>query len=142
MRQSAGTLLYRHGPEGLEVLLVHPSGAYNRHAPWSLPKGEPGQGETDLEATARRETLEETGVTAGPLVPLGHVDYRRSRKRIHGFAGPAPEDAAPRPTSWEVDQARFLPLAEARERLHPDQVVFLDRLAEHLGAASDERMGS
>ena len=42
MRQSAGTLLYREGPEGLEVLLVHPSGAYNRRAPWSIPKGEPG----------------------------------------------------------------------------------------------------
>src|SRR5262249_5787513 len=25
MKQSAGTLLYRHGPEGIEVLLVHPS---------------------------------------------------------------------------------------------------------------------
>src|SRR5690348_13042123 len=99
MRQSAGTLLYREGPEGLEVLLVHPSGAYNRHAPWSIPKGEPGE-ETDLEETARRETREETDVTAaGPLVPLGHMDYRKSRKRVHCFAGPAPADAAPRPAS-------------------------------------------
>ena len=28
MKQSAGTLLYRHGPQGLEVLIVHPSGWY------------------------------------------------------------------------------------------------------------------
>ena len=42
MKQSAGTLLYRQGPEGLEVLIVHPSGAYNRKAPWSIPKGIPG----------------------------------------------------------------------------------------------------
>jgi hypothetical protein len=33
MRQSAGTLLYRQGPEGLEVVLVHAAGAYNRKAP-------------------------------------------------------------------------------------------------------------
>jgi predicted NUDIX family NTP pyrophosphohydrolase len=134
MKQSAGTLLYRQGENGLEVLLVHPSGAYNRRAPWSIPKGVPGGGETDLEATARRETREETGVTAGELFPLGFMDYRKSRKRVFCFAGPAPADAAPRPTSWEVDQARFLPLAEARDLLHPDQAVFLDRLQEHLAA--------
>jgi predicted NUDIX family NTP pyrophosphohydrolase len=132
MKQSAGTLLYRNGPLGLEVLLVHPSGPYNRRAPWSIPKGEPAEDETDLEATARRETLEETGVRAGPLVSLGHADYRRSRKRIHAFAGLAPEDAAPTVQSWEVDQVEFLPLDEARKRLHPDQHVFLDRLLEHL----------
>jgi predicted NUDIX family NTP pyrophosphohydrolase len=131
MRQSAGTLLYRRGDAGLEVLLVHPSGAYNRHAPWSIPKGEPGN-DTDLEATARRETEEETGVVAGPLTYLGSMVYRKSRKEVHCFAGPAPADAAPKTASWEVDQARFVPLDEARELLHLDQRVFLDRLSEHL----------
>jgi predicted NUDIX family NTP pyrophosphohydrolase len=132
MRQSAGTLLYRQGPDGLEVLLVHPSGAYNRKAPWSIPKGEPGE-DPDLEATARRETLEETGVAAGALVPLASITYRKSRKEVHCFGGAAPAGAAPRPTSWEVDQAAFVPLARARELLHPDQVPFLDRLVAHLG---------
>jgi predicted NUDIX family NTP pyrophosphohydrolase len=138
MRQSAGTLLYREGPEGLEVLLVHPSGAYNRRAPWSIPKGEPG-GEAELEETARRETLEETGVTAGPLALLGHMDYKKSRKRVHCFAGPAPPDADPRPASWEVDQACFVTLEKARELLHRDQCVFLDRLVQHLKGARDRR---
>jgi predicted NUDIX family NTP pyrophosphohydrolase len=132
MKQSAGTLLYRQGPEGLTVLLVHPSGAYNRGKPWSIPKGIPDDGETDLELTARRETLEEAGVTAGPLVSLGHIDYTRSRKRIHCFVGPAPADAEPRLASWEIDQARFLTLEEARQLLHPEQQPFLDRLEEHL----------
>jgi predicted NUDIX family NTP pyrophosphohydrolase len=131
MRQSAGTLLYRQGSEGLEVLLVHPSGAYNRRAPWSIPKGEPGN-DPDLEATARRETLEETGVSAGALVSLGYMDYRKSRKRVHCFAGPVPADAAPQPASWEVDQARFVSWQEAHALLHPDQRVFLDRLEEKL----------
>jgi len=131
-KQSAGTLLYRRANDGIEVLLVHPSGGYNRHAPWSIPKGIPDEGETDLEATARRETLEETGVTAGPLTALGFIDYQKSRKRVFCFAGPAPPDAAPRTASWEVDQARFVRLEEGRDLLHPDQRVFLDRLADHL----------
>jgi predicted NUDIX family NTP pyrophosphohydrolase len=132
MKRSAGTLLYRHRPEGLEVLLVHPGGNYNRKAPWSIPKGEPNDGETDLEAVARRETLEETGLEAGELVGLGDMVYRKSRKQVHCFAGPAPATPEPLPCSWEVDQAQFLLLDQARKLIHPDQAVFLDRLVEHL----------
>jgi predicted NUDIX family NTP pyrophosphohydrolase len=133
--QSAGTLLYRRGEKGWEVLLVHPSGAYNRHRPWSIPKGVPDP-EEDLEHCARRETAEETGVVPGPLQYIGSVSYRKSRKTIHAWAGPAPADAQPRCASWEVDQARFVPLEEARQLLHPDQVAFLDRLAELLHRAN------
>jgi predicted NUDIX family NTP pyrophosphohydrolase len=133
VKQSAGTLLHRSGPQGLEVLLVHPSGNYNRQAPWSIPKGEPEEG-IGLEETARRETLEETGVTAGVLIPLGHMDYQKSKKRVHCFAGPAPADAAPHPASWEVDRAEFVPVERARVLLHPDQRVFLDRLGELLSS--------
>jgi predicted NUDIX family NTP pyrophosphohydrolase len=132
MKQSAGTLLYRHVTDGLEVLLVHPSGNYNRHAPWSIPKGVPNDGEDDLETVARRETLEETGIKVGELTSLGDMIYRKSRKQVFCFAGPAPDNANPKPTSWEVDKAEFLPLDKARQLLHPDQVVFLDRLQKHL----------
>ena len=131
MKQSAGTLLYREGPDGLEVLIVHPSGNYNRNKPWSIPKGEPDAGE-ELEATARRETLEETGVTAGELTPLGTVQYTKSKKTIHAFAGPAPADAEPRCASWEIDQARFVAIDEARTLMHPEQAPFLDRLQAQL----------
>jgi predicted NUDIX family NTP pyrophosphohydrolase len=136
MKQSAGTLLYRHGADGLEVLLVHPSGNYNRKAPWGIPKGEPDENESDLEATARRETLEETGVVAGPLTSLGDIVYTKSRKRVSCFAGPAPTDAVPRCASWEVDQACFVPLDKARRLIHPDQAAFLERLQEHLKSAA------
>ena len=129
---SSGTLLYRQGPRGLEVLLVHPAGNYNRGKPWSIPKGNLNAGETDL-AAARRETREETGVIAGELVPLGEVRYRKSGKRVVCFAGPAPVDAAPACDSWEVDRAEFVELSQAREWLHPDQLPFLDRLRELLG---------
>jgi predicted NUDIX family NTP pyrophosphohydrolase len=126
--RSAGTLLYRDHDGQLEVLLVHPSGNYNRHKPWSIPKGVPDERES-LEDAARRETLEETGVTAGPLEPLGSIEYTKSRKQVHAFAGPC-EDGIPRCASWEVDRAEFVPIERARELLHPDQRPFLDRLEE------------
>lgn len=135
-KQSAGTLLYRHGSAGLEVLIVHPSGPYNRRAPWSIPKGIPDDGETDLEQTARRETLEEVGIIAGDLMPLGLIEYKKSHKDVHCFAGPAPVGAEPRPTSWEIDQACFVSIEEARRLLHPDQAPFLDRLLTHLMTSS------
>jgi predicted NUDIX family NTP pyrophosphohydrolase len=133
-KESSGTVLYRHVGDGLEVLLVHPAGNYNRRAPWGIPKGQPDPGE-DMEATARRETMEETGLIAGDLKPLGFVDYTRSKKRVHGFAGPAPVDAAPHCASWEVDKVEFVELTRARRIIHPDQAAFLDRLVQHLGGA-------
>jgi predicted NUDIX family NTP pyrophosphohydrolase len=132
MKESAGTLLYRQGENGLEVLLVHPSGNYNRGKPWSIPKGLSDADEAHMEMTARRETLEETGVVASKLVDLGYIEYKKSKKRVHCFAGPAPPEAAPRCASWEVDKAEFVPLQQARQLMHPDQVPFLDRLLSHL----------
>jgi len=138
MKQSAGVLLYREGTEGIEVLLVHPSGAYNRRSPWSIPKGIIDEGET-AEQAARRECFEETGVRAGELTPIGSIVYKKSRKRIQAFAGPAPVDAAPRCASWEVDCAEFVSLERGRELIHPDQRPFLDRLELLLrGEWSDE----
>ena len=135
MKQAAGLLLYRRKADVLEVLLVHPSGNYNRKAPWSLPKGLPDEGESLLDA-AIRETREEAGVSADAhrdaLIPLGHIDYTRSRKRVHAFALEAPPDAAPHPASWEIDLVEFFPLDEAQKLIHPDQKAFLNRLAELL----------
>jgi predicted NUDIX family NTP pyrophosphohydrolase len=129
MKTAAGLVLYRRGASGWEVLLIHASGNYNRGKPWSIPKGETDPGETDMQVTARREVREETGVDyKGPVVPLGTVQYKKSRKIIHAFAAAAPEDAKPHCASWEVDSAEFVPLEEARKRLHPDQMPFLERL--------------
>jgi predicted NUDIX family NTP pyrophosphohydrolase len=131
-RESSGTVLWRRTSIGIEVLLVHPAGNYNRRAPWGIPKGQPDPGE-DMESTARRETMEETGLTAGSLEPLGFIDYTRSKKRVHAFAGPAPIDALPRCASWEVDKAEFIEISRARRIIHPDQAPLLDRLLRHLG---------
>jgi predicted NUDIX family NTP pyrophosphohydrolase len=54
---SAGLLLFRQGPNGLEVFLAHPGGPFWRRkdaGAWTIPKGliEPGE---DVLTTARRE---------------------------------------------------------------------------------------
>jgi predicted NUDIX family NTP pyrophosphohydrolase len=131
MKQTAGTLLYRYTDHGLEVLLVHASGNYNKHASWSIPKGLPDPSE-HFEQAARRETQEETGVIAGELTSLGYVDYTKTRKRIHCFAGLAPADAAPKVASWEVDKVEFVSIDKANEIIHPDQAPLLKRLREQL----------
>jgi predicted NUDIX family NTP pyrophosphohydrolase len=128
MKESAGLFLWREVEGGIEVLVVHPSGAYNRAAPWGIPKGEidPGEG---AEEAARREVREETGVdVTGPLVSLGHVDYTRSRKRVHAFAAPLPAGAVARCASWEIDRAEWVSPDEARDRMQRDQKAFVDRL--------------
>jgi predicted NUDIX family NTP pyrophosphohydrolase len=125
---ASGTVLYRIVDGSVEVLLVHPSGNYNRRAPWGIPKGAPNPEET-LEAAARRETWEETGLEiTSVLIDLGHVDYTRSKKRVHGYAAQAPDGAAPRCASWEVDKVEFIEITRARRIIHPDQAALLDRL--------------
>jgi predicted NUDIX family NTP pyrophosphohydrolase len=128
MKFSAGILLYRQGATAVEVLLVHPSGNYNRRSPWGIPKGEIDPGETPEQA-ARRETREEVGLDiTGALIPLGHCDYTRTRKRVFAFAFLADPSLEPGPLSWEIDQAKFFPLDEARRLCHSAQSIFLDRL--------------
>jgi 8-oxo-dGTP diphosphatase len=135
--ESAGLVVYRNIATCLEVLLIHPSGNYNRRAPWGIPKGLP-DGDEPLAQAAVRETREETGVDLSAaldsgLAPLGYVEYKRSRKRIHAFAALAPAGTKPIVACWEIDQAEFLPIEEARQRIHPDQLPLLDRLVEILG---------
>ncbi|MEZ6069111.1 MAG: NUDIX domain-containing protein [Pirellulales bacterium] len=121
------------GDGAWEVLLVHPSGNYNRHKPWSIPKGVPDEGE-ELEAAARRETQEEADVVAGALTFLGEIAYRKSGKRIFCYAGPAPKTPARAALHGKSTAPSFFPLAK-RTVLHPDQVPFLDLLLAHLASA-------
>jgi predicted NUDIX family NTP pyrophosphohydrolase len=151
-RQSAGILLHRAGPDGPEVLLVHPGGPFWRKrdaGAWSIPKGEHEPGEDAL-ACAVREFEEETGssVAGAELASLGEV-RQRGGKLVAAWAAAGDVDAeAVRSNTFEmewpprsgrmqefpeVDRAAWFGLDEARERINPAQAALLDRLTELLG---------
>jgi 8-oxo-dGTP pyrophosphatase MutT (NUDIX family) len=111
--RAAGGALVRDGKSGPEVLLVHrPS-----HGDWSLPKGKALDGESD-EDCALREVEEETGVRCALEFELPSTRYRDARGRpkvvrywaMRAVAG----EGAP---ATEVDEVRWLPLAEALDML-------------------------
>jgi 8-oxo-dGTP diphosphatase len=95
-----------------EVLLVRRGRPPNAGA-WSLPGGAQKLGET-ADAAARRELLEETGLTVGPLLLAAHVDSIHAdpdgRVRYHytilDFAA-AWTGGQPRP-GGDVDAAAFV----------------------------------
>jgi 8-oxo-dGTP pyrophosphatase MutT (NUDIX family) len=99
---------------GDQVLVITPAGKRVT----GLPKGGPNAGETP-EETAVREVREETGITATVREPLGavHYWYRRSGRRVHktvrfflcDFVSGSTADH-----DHEVDEARWIPLAQAR----------------------------
>jgi 8-oxo-dGTP diphosphatase len=129
----AAGCLVRHRFDGdggaYHYLIVHPSGRYNRKRPYSIPKGLVEEGEQPDEA-ALRETREETGLACRILAPLGQMQYTKSRKIVIAYlAEPLepPPSTRLEPGDWEIDRAEFVPADEAREKLHPDQRVFIDR---------------
>ena len=145
--------MYRRRGGNVEVLLVHPGGPFfkNKDAGiWTIPKGEPAEGE-ELIDTARREFVEETGfaVPQGELLPLGQVK-QKAGKVVHAWAfeGDCDPDKIkcntfkmqypPGSGQWrtfpEVDKAAFFDLVTAREKINPAQAEFLDRLAEQVSA--------
>lgn len=126
---AAGCLVRARFAGEWRYLIVHPSGNYNRKAPYSIPKGLVEAGES-AEDTALRETREETGLACRIVATLGEIAYVRTRKRVVGFLAEALEPPAStvlEPGDWEIDRAEFLPADEARARLHPDQRPFVDR---------------
>jgi 8-oxo-dGTP pyrophosphatase MutT (NUDIX family) len=89
-----------------------------------LPKGHP-DGEETAEEAARREVAEEAGVQGELIADLGDVTYRYERrgrkvaKRVRFFLYRYTSgDVADH--DHEIEQARWLPLAEAAEQLSYD----------------------
>jgi len=151
-RVSAGVLLYRRRPAGLEVLLAHPGGplfARKDAGHWTIPKGEVEPGE-ELLAVARREFEEETGHPPpdGAIIELGSI-VQKGGKVVHAWAiegdlDPANAVSNTFELSWppgtglrqlfpEIDRVEWFDLDEARRRVKETQIPLLERLEAALG---------
>jgi predicted NUDIX family NTP pyrophosphohydrolase len=150
--RSCGLLLYRRETDdSVSVWIGHMGGPFWQKkdaAAWSIPKGEPVAGETDLDA-ALREFAEEIGHPAPPAewALLGEFE-QPSRKVVVVFAAQTdfaidtvssnlfeaewPPRSGRRQWFPEIDDARWVPVGEARVKVVRGQVAMLDALEAHL----------
>ncbi|NEB01081.1 NUDIX domain-containing protein [Streptomyces sp. SID13726] len=153
MRTSAGLLLFRHTPDGLEVLLGHMGGPFFAHrdaGAWGVPKGEYEPGSESAWDAARREFQEELGLAPpdGEAVPLGEVRQANGKVvtawAIEADLDPATVVPGTFRMEWppksgrtqefpELDRVEWFGLDRARAVIVTAQAAFLDRLAEHSG---------
>ena len=127
--RAAGAMLWRPGPDGPEVALIH----RQRYDDWSLPKGKSLPGEHVL-LTAVREVAEETGIRVilGRRLPSTHYQQHGNQpKTVDYWAAKAAD--GPQPDfvpNEEVDEVGWLGIPAARERLsYPHDVSVLDEFA-------------
>jgi predicted NUDIX family NTP pyrophosphohydrolase len=150
---SAGILLFRHAPSGLEVLLAHQGGPFwvtKDVGHWTIPKGEVEPGEAWIDV-ARREFAEETGheLQVNEDLPLGEITQKSGKIvvawAIEGDLDPALAHSNSVSVEWpprsgrfqdfpEIDRVEWFDLAEARRRLKAAQVPFIERLEAALQA--------
>ena len=150
-RTSAGLLLYRRGPRGVEVLLAHPGGPFfaaRDAGAWTVPKGEIEEGEEPY-AVARREFREEVGHDPPDAAPIDLGEIRqKGGKLVHawaveGDADPGTAVSNTFPLEWprgsgryvetpEIDRVEWFSVEEARRRIKETQIPLVDRLLERL----------
>jgi predicted NUDIX family NTP pyrophosphohydrolase len=154
---SAGVLLFRHRPAGVEVLLAHPGGPFwtkKDDGAWSIPKGLADEGE-DLLAAAKREFLEETGATiGGAFMDLGahkqpggktivawgcEGDFDPARLTSNMFTIEWPPRSGKTTEFPEVDKAGWFSIDEALKKATKGQRPIIAALAERLGVTSSQQ---
>jgi len=124
---AAGAVLWRPGPGGPEVAVVHRP----RYDDWTLPKGklEPGE---HLARCAVREVGEETGQHASLgrfLTDLDYVQSSGQHKRVRYWAAKAGGGSFM--PNREIDEVRWLDVGAARGMLsYPRDLLPLDRFCD------------
>lgn len=116
--EAAGCVVWRRGPAGVEVLLVHRP---TPHDDWSLPKGKLHRGESHEDA-ALREVHEETAVQGRLGAYLGEARYELpdgDHKHVRYWAMEADLDQGWVPGD-EIDARAWIPLAEVAAELDWD----------------------
>jgi 8-oxo-dGTP pyrophosphatase MutT (NUDIX family) len=124
--RAAGGLVHRRNEGGVEEVLVVHRSAYDD---WSFPKGKLEAGEREEDA-AVREVEEETGLRCRlerEVATTRYHDGRGRRKTVrYWLMTPTAGSLA---AANEVDDARFVPLAEARRLLtYTRDIELLDAL--------------
>jgi predicted NUDIX family NTP pyrophosphohydrolase len=145
-KRSAGILMFRGRDAQLRLLLVHPGGPFwakKDQGAWSIPKGEYAEDEDPLKA-AIREFEEELGSRPeGAFLNLGELaqpsrkvitawaiegDFDTRRLRSDLFEMEWPPGSGHMQPFPEVDRAEWFTPGEARAKLLPGQIPFIDRL--------------
>jgi 8-oxo-(d)GTP phosphatase len=128
---AAGAVCWRVVDGKPRILLVHRAA----HADVSLPKGKLDPGET-LPQTAKRELLEETGLTVTLGAPLGTVEYTLPSGRakvVHYWAAEIDEHAlqlASFSPNDEIAELEWTSIAKARKKVsYAHDVDVIDRFA-------------
>lgn len=128
---AAGALCWRVVGGELHVLLVHRP----EYDDWSWPKGMAEESE-DLHVTAVREVEEETGLRVILGRTLPGTSYMRGpfMKHVSYWAAHVPVGDLPTPPRpREVDETRWMPWEQARQKLtQPGDRIPGDALAQHL----------
>jgi predicted NUDIX family NTP pyrophosphohydrolase len=149
-KRTAGLLMFRKVPAGVEILLVHPGGPLSEkkdNGAWSIPKGICESDEGQL-AAALREFNEETGFDPHPpYIELGTVRQpsgtAMSAWAFEGSANPAelisnsfhmewPPHSGKMATFPEVDRAAWFSIREAKIKILEGQCEFIDALERRL----------
>jgi predicted NUDIX family NTP pyrophosphohydrolase len=144
---AAGLLMCKSENWDLLFFLVHPGGPFFKNKDegvWSIPKGIPDSDDEALLDAAIREFEEETGIKpAGDFQSIGYVQ-QKAGKIVHAWAFLGDWEITSGIKSntfsleWppksgkfqefpEMDKAEWLSYDDAKRKINPAQVAFLDR---------------
>ncbi|MGZ3901753.1 MAG: NUDIX domain-containing protein [Bacteroidia bacterium] len=145
-KKSAGILLFWLDKKEIKLFLVHPGGPFwakKDEGSWSIPKGEFTENEEPLIA-AKREFFEETGFEPnGDFIQLGTIKQKGGKLvyawavagyfnadeiKSNSFEMEWPPGSGKRQQFPEVDRAGWFTTNEAKRKIIPAQIYFIEEL--------------